>query len=78
MNKWHKTEDEGFPEIGKKALFDTNHGKYVGIDKGDNNITFLESIHFNGSITMPLIIVNRWRYITDNEFKNRRGFEIVE
>lgn len=74
MNKWNKME-EVQPEIGKKALFDTSHGKYMGFYKGDNIVSFLEPIHFNGPITEPPIIVNKWRYITDKEYKDRKGYE---
>lgn len=77
MNKWNKAE-EVLPEIGRRALFDTNHGKYVGIYKGEDTVTFLESIHFNGPITIPSIIINKWRYISDNEYNELKRFEIVE
>ena len=78
-NKWHKLpyDRRGFtdyPEADRKILIDTNHGKYVALSKGEGSIHFLQSIHFNGPLTVPDVIVSKWKYITDQEYIERLGY----
>lgn len=75
MNKWNNTNI--YPNEGRKILLDTNQGKYTGISKGAGNVDITESIHFR-EISIPAVYVKRWRYMTDKEYNDRRGFEIVE
>lgn len=75
MNKWNNTDI--YPDEGRKVLLDTNQGKYTAISKGAGNIDITESIHFK-EISTPAVYVKRWRYMTDKEYKDHRGYEIVD
>lgn len=76
MNKWNNTDV--YPDAGRKILLDTNHGKYTGISKGAGNFEFTQSIHYNGPITVPALYCKRWRYMSDKEYLDRRGFEEID
>ena len=71
MNKWNNIDVN--PDAGRKILVDTSHGKYCGISKGDGIFNFSEPIHYNGPITIPYILINKWRYISDKEYNDRLG-----
>lgn len=75
MNKWNNTDI--YPKAGRKFLLDTSHGKYMCIAKEDGIFNFLEPIHYNGPCTVPSILFYKWRYITEKEYEERKGF-IVE
>ena len=79
-NKWTKVihnDLSTWPENGKLIYVDTNHGKYLAHTK-DNKIYFDESIHFNGPITEPPVIVERWKYISKRMFEDIKGILLDE
>jgi len=79
-NKWINiipNDLSTWPDNGRLIYADTNQGKYLAHTK-DNEIHFDESIHFNGPITEPPIIVERWKYITKRMFEDIKGIGLDE
>lgn len=79
--KWYYRRDDNYdawPEVGRKVYCKTNQGKYVGHVDENKDIIFDQAIHFNGEITIPPILLLAWRYVSDKEYNELKGFEIVE
>lgn len=67
---WHTPEEQSEP--GRYLLLKTNHGNYVGHTDESGEVSFDESIHFNGPITIPAVWVKSWKYITEEEWYDLR------
>ena len=68
--KWYPFDGTGknWPAPNKLLLIDTNQGKYVGHSDEKQEVYIDQSIHYNGPITIPACIWNKWKYIDKDEF----------
>jgi len=84
---WHKIDDcskyelGDWPEFNRKLYIHTVHGYYLGHTNDISDIYFDQPIHWNGPIQVPMYnigMIKRWRYVTDEEYDEIKGFKLAE